>query len=606
MERLGRYELLLRLSSDSLTTVYAARVSGAAGFDKLVALTVSHARSEADPVMRDEFLKEARTAAHVRSPFVVSTFDLGETTEGTLYTVTDLVLGCSLLDLLHERGSQGLKPPESALVAEIVRQAALGLNDYHAATSSTGDPLLLVHRDVRPSNLLIGLDGSTRLALTHTTERMRASQQTDLDAAFAYRAPEELAEGKRHPAADIFALGVVLFEALTLERLFARETANETIRAVAAGAHAAIARVAPTISDELIGVLTRALDPDPARRFDTALEFADALRNASASASPHALRELVEQTSGEETAALVAQIRQALEQSTAPADMAGPEPAVDRETLATKTLTLHAAQLGVAMPPPTLVRAAVSQRTPPRTSRAWWIVSGALAVVLLLLAGVFTWLIASQNRELARADAAVSSAGEPAAASIDAPQPSAEPAIEGVETERNDYDILAEPAFDETERAPTPISSAQTAHNMGPRPPSTPVSDMATEPAMSEQSEHSGQPEPAPSPHRVQTAATTGWTTHLSPAGHFVGWIEAQRLAQQNQQRFSRCWAALHVPAARADRVEVTLPLGRPANVELLRGTERAVVACYRELFAGRVRRTAGGPLLIRVLSPPD
>ncbi|MCZ7685170.1 MAG: protein kinase [Sandaracinaceae bacterium] len=152
----GRYEPLFRVAAGGMAEVYAARIQGEAGFQKLVAVKRMLPHLASEPGFVDMFLNEAKLAAHVASPHVVQTLDLGRGSDGSLYIVMELVVGLSLAKLVE--GHPG--PLPIPVVIELLAQAAQGLDDAHEAETPAGDPLGLIHRDVSPHNVIVGVDGA--------------------------------------------------------------------------------------------------------------------------------------------------------------------------------------------------------------------------------------------------------------------------------------------------------------------------------------------------------------------------------------------------------------------------------------------------------------
>src|SRR5262249_23151869 len=158
----GRYELLFRLATGGMAEVYAGRIRGEAGFEKLVAIKRMLPHLARDAHFVDMFLDEARLAANVASPHVVQTLDLGRADDGSLFLVLELVVGVSLSLLLSTCRRRGIYVP-LPIALEVAAQAAQGLDDAHEAVTPTGVHLGIVHRDVSPQNLLVGIDGRTRV-----------------------------------------------------------------------------------------------------------------------------------------------------------------------------------------------------------------------------------------------------------------------------------------------------------------------------------------------------------------------------------------------------------------------------------------------------------
>ncbi|MBX3269730.1 MAG: protein kinase [Sandaracinaceae bacterium] len=274
----GRYEPLFRIASGGMAEVYAAQIQGEAGFQKLVAVKRMHPHLAHDPSFVDMFLNEARLAAHIASPHVVQTLDLGRGSDGSLYIVMELVVGISLATL--EVTLESALPVPVAL--ELVAQAAQGLDDAHEAVTPSGEQLGLIHRDISPHNILVGLDGRARVTdfgIARAVHAPRAETNAkELKGKFAYMSPEQT---RMHPLdrrSDLFSLGIVLWEALVGKRLFAVRDPAECIRNVrkrhVPPPHELDPRIPPAVSK----VVLTALERMPSARFQTGADFAEALR----------------------------------------------------------------------------------------------------------------------------------------------------------------------------------------------------------------------------------------------------------------------------------------------------------------------------------------
>lgn len=156
----GRYRVIAPVAKGGMAEVFAGEIVGEAGFSRPVAIKSIRPEFVGEPEFVTMFLDEARLAANVQSPHVVHTFDLGRTDEGVPFMVMELVLGATVSQLLRACQPAPLPLP---FAVEILRQALFGLEDAHAARSPRGEPLRLVHRDVAPKNILVGIDGRTRI-----------------------------------------------------------------------------------------------------------------------------------------------------------------------------------------------------------------------------------------------------------------------------------------------------------------------------------------------------------------------------------------------------------------------------------------------------------
>jgi hypothetical protein len=253
--------------------VYVAR---AVELDRLVAVKRAHPHLFEEPGSREALLSEARLAARIRHANVASVHDVEET-DDELFLVMDYVEGTSLSELLETaRLVDGPLAPRVAL--RILLDAAQGLAAVHDLVGDDGQPFGMVHRDVSPQNVLVGRDGTSRIAdfgLARLSASRDASRTTGtLEGKLAYLAPE-LLEGRRYtPRSDLFALGVVAWEALSGRRLFRGENDADTLRRVMRTEIPSLAHAVPELGRSLDGILVRALANDPAARYPSVRTFA--------------------------------------------------------------------------------------------------------------------------------------------------------------------------------------------------------------------------------------------------------------------------------------------------------------------------------------------
>jgi serine/threonine-protein kinase len=309
----GRYELLVRLASGGMATVHLARARGVAGFERLFAVKLCHPHLLEDPSFVTMFLDEARLAALIRHPNVVATVDVG--TEEELYMVMEYVEGGALNRL--QRAAR--RAPEKRLPLPASMRVALdalaGLHAAHEVCSADGTPLLLVHRDLSPQNLLVGTDGLTRITdfgIARAEARLHQTTGTTLKGKVAYMSPEQLQGGEVDRRSDLFALGVVLWEMLTGRRLFVGESRGEIAHAVSDGPIPAPSMVVPGLPRTLDPVLEAVLARDPERRPGTALELSETLEATDLPVAGHRevgdlVREALAEDLGQIRAALAAE-----------------------------------------------------------------------------------------------------------------------------------------------------------------------------------------------------------------------------------------------------------------------------------------------------------
>lgn len=266
-----------------MAEVFAARLSGEAGFAKLVAVKRMLAHLAADEALVARFHDEARLAAYITSPYVVQTLDVGRSEDGQPFIVLELVLGVSLAHLLEQRPL-----PSLPVRLELVTQAALGLADVHEACAPDGTPLGIVHRDVSPHNILVGSDGRARLADFGIARANVPRQETRTGVVlgkWGYMAPEQARCGPLDARTDVYAMGAVAWEALAGRRLH-HAAAEQVTRRVVSGALPSPREAAPEIPEPIARVIERAMAHDPDARYANGRELAEALESAARELGP--------------------------------------------------------------------------------------------------------------------------------------------------------------------------------------------------------------------------------------------------------------------------------------------------------------------------------
>ncbi len=268
-----------------MATVHVGRLVGPAGFSRTVAIKRLHTQYLHDREFVAMFLDEARLAARIQHPNVVSIIDV-VAEQGELLLVMDYIPGESLSALLHASTDRGPRvEPKHAV--KIITDVLHGLHAAHETTGSDGLPAGIVHRDVSPQNIVVGVDGMAHLidfGVAKAVDRIQSTQNGQLKGKLAYMAPEQLHGGRCDRRSDVFAAGVVLWEMLTGQRLFRGDDAN-LVYAVLYTPIQKPSAFAPDLGPRLDAVLLKALQRSPENRFATALEMAAALEAAEPPAS---------------------------------------------------------------------------------------------------------------------------------------------------------------------------------------------------------------------------------------------------------------------------------------------------------------------------------
>jgi hypothetical protein len=278
MVRLGRYQIVDRIATGGMAEVYLAVHGELAGFRTPVVLKKVLPHLANNPQFIDMFLDEARIASMLDHPNVVRIYEVGRS--GSEYFLAmELVQGKSLSAVLRRAQEEEGGRVDPKLSAFVVAQAAAGLNHAHNLTDPLGNPLGLVHRDVSPQNILISFEGSVKVidfGIARALGRITETQTGGMKGKFGYMSPEQARGEEVDQRTDIFALGVVLWEALTGRRLFQRENDLATMRALT---YEPIPRPS-TLKEvplELESLVMRALARNPKLRFSTARDFGSAL-----------------------------------------------------------------------------------------------------------------------------------------------------------------------------------------------------------------------------------------------------------------------------------------------------------------------------------------
>lgn len=269
-----------RIASGGMADVFLARMIGAYGFEKRVALKLLKPEVASDAEHVRMFVREALVAAEFRHPNLAQVYEVGEDS-GRLFIAMELVRGISLASMLRLLAEKGAGMPMNVML-RIAVDALDGLASAHEARDANDQPLGLVHRDVSPQNLMVGIDGVTKVVDFGIARAEVAFGRTiapRVKGKFSYMAPEQWkAGGALDARADLFALGVVLYEGTTGgAKLFKGDGPKELFRAVT------IDPIAPPSSRvrgypaSLEAVVMKALNREPAERFESARAMREAL-----------------------------------------------------------------------------------------------------------------------------------------------------------------------------------------------------------------------------------------------------------------------------------------------------------------------------------------
>ena len=277
--KFGKYLLVERIGVGGMAEVFKAKIFGAEGFERLVAIKriLPHLVEDDDFVKM--FIDEAKIAVRLQHPNIVTIHDLGKA-EGTLYIAMEFVAGKDLRALYdYEKERAGRTP--IGIACHVVMKMCEALHHAHFATGPRGEPLQVIHRDVSPQNVLLGFDGEVKVAdfgLAKARGRMVQTQAGVVKGKLAYMSPEQLRGEEIDHRVDVFGLGIVLFELLSGERLFLGPSDMETLRRVYEAKVPPMQPLNPEVPPELEAIVQRALAKERDERYQTALELHDDLQ----------------------------------------------------------------------------------------------------------------------------------------------------------------------------------------------------------------------------------------------------------------------------------------------------------------------------------------
>jgi serine/threonine protein kinase len=281
--RLGTYELIRPLAQGGMAEIYLARRLGPGHFERHVAVKVLSASRAGDAEACAMFLDEARLVAMLNHHNIASVLEV-DVVDGKHYLAMEYVHGADLREVLAAAQRAGKMLPLETSIA-IVCAAAAGLDHAHRRAGPDGQPLKLVHRDVSLSNIMVGHDGSVKVVDFGIASTTIASVHTlpgVVRGKASYMSPEQCLGDKVDHRADVFALGVVLYELATGARCFHGKTDFDRMLAVVRGDYIAPGDLVATFPAELEEVIRIALSPSPERRFPSAAAMIDALERVAA------------------------------------------------------------------------------------------------------------------------------------------------------------------------------------------------------------------------------------------------------------------------------------------------------------------------------------
>lgn len=276
---LGRYRVVDEIGVGGMASVHLARLDGAGGFQKWVAIKRIHPHLVEDDQFVHMFLDEARIAARINHANVAQVYELGEG-EGNYWIAMEYLHGEPLREVMRQI-EDGAPLMAYEIAAKVVADAAEGLHAAHDLRGKNGEALGLVHRDVTPHNIFVTYEGQIKVVdfgIAKVAGRLSSTRAGTLKGKLAYMSPEQVRGAEIDRRTDIFALGVVLWELTTNQRLFRTDSDLETLEKVQACQITPPSRIRRDYPPQLEQIVLRALARDPNQRFQTARDFSRELQ----------------------------------------------------------------------------------------------------------------------------------------------------------------------------------------------------------------------------------------------------------------------------------------------------------------------------------------
>ena len=290
----GKYTLTEKIATGGMAEIYLAKLIGPGGFEKQLVIKQIHPELSKQRPFVELFVAEAKTLVGLTHGNIVPVYELGMV-GATYFLAMEYIDGpalAALMEALDQRGSV----MEPAMAAYIISELLKGLDYAHRKGES------VIHRDVSPRNVMVSREGEVKLvdfglAVTELDERDRRKAAGRPAGSYPYMSPEQVRQEPLDGRSDLFSAGILFWEMLTGERLFARDDADETLEAVLKAPIALPSQRRTDLPEALDAICERALQRDRDERYQTAGEFLAAVNrfmySLESPVSPVALSRLV-------------------------------------------------------------------------------------------------------------------------------------------------------------------------------------------------------------------------------------------------------------------------------------------------------------------------
>ncbi|MBN2495736.1 MAG: serine/threonine protein kinase [Deltaproteobacteria bacterium] len=282
-EVFGKYEILARLATGGMAEILLARQRGIMGFEKLVVIKkiLPHLAHEQRFMLM--FFDEARIAARLNHPNVVQVYELGQVGEEYFISM-EYLEGQSLATVMRQAHKLEM-PLSPEIVTAIGVQICAGLGYAHELRDAQGEPVHLVHRDLSPQNIFVLYSGTTKVVdfgIARAEKKLDKTRTGIIKGKYAYMSPEQAQGAELDARSDLFSLGTVLWECLSLRRLFKRSNELATAQAILFSEIPPPSELRPEVPARLDAIVLKALARDPDDRYSSAREIQQDLLAMSA------------------------------------------------------------------------------------------------------------------------------------------------------------------------------------------------------------------------------------------------------------------------------------------------------------------------------------
>jgi serine/threonine-protein kinase len=275
-----RYTITERLDHGGMAEVFRGVAESMEGFKKNVAIKRILPNLTKNQKFVSMFLDEARLSLFLQHANIVQVFDISKTPDNAYFLVMEYVDGCNLKSLIERQKQKGRRI-EVAHSIYIMMEACKALNYAHFLEHpETNEPLGIVHRDISPPNILLSKNGEVKLVdfgLAKANSQIESTDPGVVKGKFSYLSPEAASGLEVDHRADVFAVGIILWEMFTGRRLFYGDTDYQTVELVRQARVPSIAALNPEIEPELEAIVRKALAKDVSDRYQNAADLGDAL-----------------------------------------------------------------------------------------------------------------------------------------------------------------------------------------------------------------------------------------------------------------------------------------------------------------------------------------